>query len=193
MVIIIVRDIIYVEVNKLKEINLNGKARIKLNEKGLKRFEELIDQTVNNDMVSAYSKKIVIRETRKCVDEEGYLTDSLNSIMGDYDVSCFDSLEFSMQDINTHEWFNLNLSDEVTVQLNGIGVRRTLRKVLEIERDASLSDEEKKSMIEKIESGIDDDNNLTATLGHIISNYAISCLVNQVAKMPELTVTRGLK
>lgn len=57
MVIIIVRDIIYLEVNKLKEINLNGKARIKLNEKGLKRFEELIDETANNDMVSAYSKK----------------------------------------------------------------------------------------------------------------------------------------
>lgn len=138
-------------------------------------------------------KKIVIRETRKCVDEEGYLTASLNSIMGDYDVSCFDSLEFSMQDINTHEWFNLNLSDEVTVQLNGIGVRRTLRKVLEIERDTSLSDEEKKSMIEKIESGIDDDNNLTATIGHLISNYEISSLVNQIAKVQELTVTRGLK
>lgn len=170
---------------KLKKINLNGRAKFKLNEKGLKKVEELVDRAANSEMISGYSKKVVIKEIRKTVDEEGYLTDNLNSIMDEYDVSCFETPDFTMQDIDTHEWFNLSLSDKVTITLNGEGVRRTLRRVSEIERDESLSDEDKKRMVEDIESGIDDENNLTTSLEYIIDNYKSTCLVNQIAQLSD--------
>lgn len=180
--------------NKFKEINLNGKAKIKLNAKGLQRLEEIVSATANNEDVSSYSRTIAIQEIRKSVDEDGYLTDSLNTIMGDYDVSCFESSEFTMQDINSHEWFALDLNDNATIKLNGYGVKRTLRRVSEIERDNRLSDEDKKRMVDEIDSSIDDENNLTASLGYIISNYLDSSLENQIAKISdEPVVTRGAK
>ncbi|MDE6292621.1 MAG: hypothetical protein K2L98_02945 [Bacilli bacterium] len=178
----------------MKEINLNGQAKIKLNAKGLKRVEELVTRASNTDTMSDYGKSVVIRDIRESIDEEGYLTNSLNHIMDDYDVDCFETSELTMQDVDSHEWFDLSLKDEVTVKLNGEGVKRTLRRVSEIERNDRLSDEDKKRMVDEIESGIDDNNNLTASLEYIINNYSCSCLENQIAKVSdEPVVTQGSK
>ncbi len=180
--------------NDLKEINLNGKARVKLNEKGLLRVNELIQRVRDTKDTSDYSKSIVIREMGKKVDDEGYLTDNLNSIMGEFDTSCFETSEFTMQDIDTHEWFDLDMSVEVTVKLNGKGVVRTLRKVSEIERADTLSSEDKKRMVDEIESNIDEENNFTTSLGFLVSNYNESCFENQLAMVSdEPAVTRGAK
>lgn len=178
----------------MKEINLNGQAKVKLNAKGLQRVEELVNRAANTDKMSDYGKSVVVQEIRKSIDEEGYLTNSLNSIMDDYDVSFFETSELTMQDVDSHEWFDLSLKDEVTIRLNGEGVKRTLRRVSEIERDDRLSDADKKRMVDEIESGIDDNNNLTASLEYIINNYSCSCLENQIAKISdEPVVTQGSK